>query len=280
MAEQLMTASPADFSLFDRDEGAFRRLKKCLLLSAAGHLAILLLLLLASAMITRGSYRAAVIQVDLVAMSGPPAKAMSAGRPRAEKPVKTAEAPKTQTAKPSVKEALPKKTRVKPKMSLKKKTYRSEKVVKQAIQGIEEKVEAARSKEIEETMARLARQVAEESKSREGGAAGGSSGKGGAVTLEQLQIYKAEIYGIIGKNWSFPEQLAGDRRDLVVLMGIKIMPSGEIREHWFDKRSGNTFLDESAEKAVVKSNPLPPLPSGFREPYLNQGLRFTPTGLQ
>jgi colicin import membrane protein len=58
---------------------------------------------------------------------------------------------------------------------------------------------------------------------------------------------------------------------------IKILKSGQIRDIWFETRSGNRFLDESALKAVKKSNPLSPLPRGYNT--YDVGLIFTPSGL-
>jgi colicin import membrane protein len=59
---------------------------------------------------------------------------------------------------------------------------------------------------------------------------------------------------------------------------IKILANGEIKEIRFEKRSGNRYLDESAYKALMKTNPLPPLPKGFK--LYEVGLIFTPKGLK
>jgi colicin import membrane protein len=39
-------------------------------------------------------------------------------------------------------------------------------------------------------------------------------------------------------------------------------------------------LDESAKKAVLKSNPVRPHPPGVTKPYVIVGLRFTPKGVK
>ena len=82
----------------------------------------------------------------------------------------------------------------------------------------------------------------------------------------------------IKKNWVFSEQLAGKRTDLEVRLLIKILENGTIQDIWFEKRSGNGYLDESAYKAITKANPLPPLPKGIQ--LYNVLLGFTPSGLQ
>jgi colicin import membrane protein len=58
------------------------------------------------------------------------------------------------------------------------------------------------------------------------------------------------------------------------------MPDGEVRDVWFEKKSGNAYFDDSAFKAVKKANPLPQLPKGYLRPFYNLGLIFTPSGLK
>ena len=54
-------------------------------------------------------------------------------------------------------------------------------------------------------------------------------------------------------------------------------PGSEVRGRWFKDRSGNSYLDDSAYRAVMKSNPLPPLPRGYNA--YTVALVFTPSGL-
>ena len=73
--------------------------------------------------------------------------------------------------------------------------------------------------------------------------------------LELIDIYRMEIAWRVQKNWAFPESLAGSKKDLVVELAFTVLPNGEIRDVWFDKRSGNQYLDDSAKRAVLKANP-------------------------
>ena len=95
-----------------------------------------------------------------------------------------------------------------------------------------------------------------------------------------MQIYNAEIKYQIQKNWVFSEEFAGSKTDLETALGIKVLPSGEITDNWFDKKSGNAHMDDSAYKALVKSNPLPPLPKEYIRPHYMVGFRFGPKGLK
>ena len=93
-------------------------------------------------------------------------------------------------------------------------------------------------------------------------------------------IYQAEIQYRIQKNWAFSQQLAGESTELEAILAIKVLRNGEIEDIWFDKKSGNAYLDDSAYKALVKSNPLPPLPTDYVRPHYKIGLRFGPKGLK
>jgi colicin import membrane protein len=114
--------------------------------------------------------------------------------------------------------------------------------------------------------------------SEQGGSAAGwpSDGVGGDL----IDVYKAEIASRIQKNWAFSEQLTGGMKDLSAVIVMKIMPDGEIGDIWFEKHSGNSLLDDSAFRAVQKSNPLPPLPKGYFRSFYVVGLIFTPEGIQ
>jgi len=177
---------------------------------------------------------------------------------------------------------------LKPKVkeSLKKKTFKADKVVKSAISRIEKEVEDSRPDQVEKAIARLKDQVEKSGPpslgkpqdTKETGLPGGTGG-GSKKDLKIMDIYLVEIAYRIQKNWSFNEQLAGGRTDLEAWAAIKVMPNGEIKDTWFDKRSGNSYFDEQIKKAILKSNPLPPLPKGYVRPYYEAGFHFTDSGI-
>ena len=192
--------------------------------------------------------------------------------------------PKTEQKSQESISLKPKEKKVK--QSLKKKTFKADKVVKNAISQIEKEVEESRPDQVEKAIARLKDQVEKTgppnlSKPQETKEAAphGGTGTGSKKDLELMDIYMIEIQYRIQKNWSFNQQLAGGSKDLEAWPAIKIMANGEIKDIWFDKRSGNSYFDEQAKKAILKSNPLPPLPKGYWRPYFEVGFRFTDKGL-
>jgi colicin import membrane protein len=167
-------------------------------------------------------------------------------------------------------------------------------MIDSALERIEKKVEKTQTDSVASAIEQLKRKVAESESQPQTGAGGGVSGQagagvagpaggsgiGGARVQESILIYQAEIQYQIQKNWAFSQQLAGDNTEMEAVLAIQVLRNGEIEDIWFDKKSGNAYLDDSAYKALVKSNPLPPLPNDYMRPYYKVGLRFGPKGLK
>ncbi len=264
------------------------------------HLVMIGALIFMPAIVSGPRLRSGVVNVSLVSLpAAAPAAAGPAAAPPAPEPVvkKPAEKPVVKVPEPTPVPAIkqppeavslaPKKA--KPKKSLKKKTLDRSKIIDSAIERIEKKVERSETDSVAAAIEELKRKVAA-SESRGGtrpggvsaGAVGpaGGSGTGGRRVQESILIYQAEIQYRIQKNWAFSQQLAGENTDLEAILGIKVLRNGEIEEIWFDKKSGNAYLDDSAYRALVKSNPLPPLPNDYMGPFYRVGLRFGPKGLK
>jgi colicin import membrane protein len=257
--------------------------------SFLGHLLVFSGILLLPDLAPAKKYSPSVINVSLVSIpaQGTATRSSSQVTPKAAKQTSSSKASRKSKKIVSVAPA-----KRKSKKSLKKKTFKSSKVIEQAISKLEKKVEDSRPPALNEALVKLKRQVDETDPSerlrkkavQSLQAQGIGDGKGTIAdrqkTREIIQIYNAEIAYHIRKNWVFSENFAGGRTDLETALGIKVLPSGEITDIWFDKKSGNAHLDDSAQKAVMKSNPLPPLPKEFMQPYYTVGLRFGPKGLK
>ncbi|MEA1945871.1 MAG: energy transducer TonB [Thermodesulfobacteriota bacterium] len=179
----------------------------------------------------------------------------------------------------------PKKKKIK--KSLKKKTFKSARVVKSAITQLEKKIEKSRPDQIRQAIDRLKDQVKKtgpnDRKTHEDVKSPGIAGEfgpGSKKALELIDIYRIEVAYQIQNRWAFSEQLAGGQKNLEAYLALKVMPNGEIKDIWFDKRSGNSYFDESAKKAIMKSNPVRPHPPGVKKPFVTVGLRFTPEGIK
>ena len=257
--------------------------------SFIGHLVVFALFVLLPDVAPAKKFAPSVINVSLVSIPSQGAQPQSSSKA-------TLKAPK-QRFSPKVSPDSKKKVSVapvkrKPKKSLKKKTFKSTKVIKQAISSLEKKVEDSRPPSLNEALDKLKRRVEEtdpaerlrkeavENLARKGS----GTGKGSLADRHRIsgvmQIYNAEIKYQIQKNWVFSEQFAGSKTNLETALGIKVLPSGEITDIWFDKKSGNAYMDDSAYKALVKANPLPLLPKEYTRPHYMVGFRFGPKGLK
>ena len=234
-----------------------------------------------------------VVSVSLVTLPAAGSPSSPAFSPAGQKAFEPQPLEKVQPRSPKAGEkvAIPTPRR-KPKTSLKRKTFKSEKVVKSAVDRIEKDLADSRPQSLEKALERLKRDVAESPQNpRSAGttppegtvsgpvAAGGPQLSSGEIA-DGVRIYQAEISYQVQKNWAFSEQLAGADKDLEVLIGIRIAPDGRITDTWFDQRSGNRHLDESAQRAIVKASPLPPLPKGVFDGEYEVGLRFGPEGIK
>jgi len=251
------------------------------------------------------------INVSLVSLPGPPAsagapspkpaaKTVVVAKPDAKKipdaPVIEKPSPKPPPVTPKTPKTVslaPKTSKWKVKKSLKKKTIDRPKMIENAMSGVQKKVEKSKSDSVNQALEALKTKVAQTEANAKGtnqnlksatGTAGGgisgATGSGGQRALDLIDIYKIEVAFQVERHWAFSEQLAGDGRALQSSLVFKVLPSGEVTDIRFTERSGNSYLDESAHKAIVKASPVSPHPEGVKALYVTVALRFTPQGIR
>lgn len=266
-----------------------------LVISFGAHLLLLSLLLYSPGWEPPADYMPTVIDVQMVDIPESPSTPVvkEAEKPKEKAAVVEKPAPEekprpavkaTPEAKPEVSIAPKKK---KAKTALKYKTFKNEKVLKQALKKLEQKVETSPAKPLEDTIKRLREKVAKEGKPTSATDTGATKAKtaktgvyapGSKQEVELIDLYRVEIAYQINRNWAFAEQLAGGK-NLVASIMFNVLPDGRIVDIYFTDRSGNAYLDDSAYKAIVKSSPVKPHPKELNRPYVEMGLRFTPQGV-
>lgn len=183
-----------------------------------------------------------------------------------------------------------KKVSLKPEIQVKKKVDTAD-LIKNAVKNIEKKVGESRPATVSDAIAKMRSEVENTNTVKGAGIPGsgvkgsspgiiGGTGSGAGGSFGVLDIYKAEIYYKIQQNWAYSEQLGGKGADTAVVLVIKILRDGEISDIRFEKKSGNRYLDDSAYRAIQKSNPLPPVPEQYDRTYYEVGLRFGTAGLR
>jgi colicin import membrane protein len=271
-----------------------------LVISFLGHLAFFAVVFFIPDLGVEHRQPKSVINVSMVSVKKTDAKASQ--QPLAKEPPappKRVEAPENPPPAEQPKKSdktVKSRPKPKPKTSLKKKTFKSTQVAKQAIKESEPKPkteakEPSSQESLQSALNRLKKQVGEAEKAKasakKNGEAESSSGRrpgafneAGRKEAELIDLYRLEIAFQIQKNWAFNEQLAGGDQSLAAAIVFKVMPNGEIRDLFFTDRSGNSHLDESAYKAIMKSNPVDRHPQGLRQPYVVMAIRFTPQGIR
>ena len=187
----------------------------------------------------------------------------------------------------------PKQQKPKVKKSLKRKTQNRQKMISQALSGVQKNVEQSQSDSVKQAINRLKKKVAqsEADGSRSGQTLAGmpgaavagipaATGSGGKQALEIAYIYKVEVALQVERRWAFPRQMVEDNKALQAQIVFRVLPNGDITDIRFTQKSGNSHFDDSVYKAVVKANPVSPHPDAIRVPNVTVALRFTPEGLR
>lgn len=258
------------------------------------HLVLLAFMIYTPALAPRRSMMPPAIHVRMVALPVASVKPSAPKAPRRSAPLKAAPQRAVQKTPPpdavsisTSKQAAAPPAVTREKTSLKRKTFQTGKMVDQAIERLEKDVEESRPDQIDAAIERLQEQVkdqpVQEPDSQEAVSrlqVDDATREHDTRALELIDIYRVEIAFMVQKNWAFSDSMAGNAKDLVTEIAFDVMPNGTIRDIWFDKRSGNEYLDESARRAIIKSAPLPPHPTGVILPAITVGLRFTPQGVR
>ncbi len=149
----------------------------------------------------------------------------------------------------------------------KKKIISEEKIIEQAISKIKRKVRKKKEEDIiEQAISKIKSQI-----KREQGLSSVQEGEG-----LNLKVYTSIAKSLIESNWVYPPALLGlAKKDLEAVVILKIKRSGQIIKFWFKKKSNDTIFDTSIIKAIKKSNPLPPLPEGYKKRYEEIEIHFS-----
>lgn len=247
-----------------------------LALSLAGHLILLVGVLLFTGHDFKKKRPFKAIDVELMKLPVEPPLAVSGPK----KPKKKAASPtkkekkknkkKTHAPVLSPKRTLEKKEKHSParppkKASMKKtekKVVKPEEVLNKARAELQKDLKKHKENALRKRFEKLAKEVESESTRKEKSPAA-DKGERGVPSADLLDRYMNNIRITVRENWAFPESLAKESRDLVAVLQFTVLPTGEIVDLWFEKRSGNGHFDRSASNAILKSNPLPPFPPGL-----------------
>jgi len=107
----------------------------------------------------------------------------------------------------------------------------------------------------------------------------GNAGLSGSVAVDsrdfQFTYYLLLVRNRIAQNWAPPAGLGGQAEAVVY---FRISRAGDIAAIRIETPSGSEFFDRAAQRAVLLSDPLPPLPLGWTGDALGVHFGFQYTG--
>ncbi len=162
-----------------------------------------------------------------------------------------------------------------------KKKQEREPDLEKAMEEIRKKAAAAATGTTAQPQAKAAAGKAEKTDKTERAAGpAGPAGQPGDTEMDaQMRAYYTTIWARIKGKWALPQGiLPSDVLEAVI--DVTILRNGAVTEVNFEKRSGNSYFDESAMKAIRRASPLPPLPAWLGGSSIQVGIRFHSSALR
>lgn len=103
-----------------------------------------------------------------------------------------------------------------------------------------------------------------------------ANGQGGGDFASRYAWYIESVRRRIGQNWlqsTIDPQVRAARRAHCV-MTFRIYRDGSIKSMTMFQTSGNISMDNSAQRALLSSNPMPPLPNDYSGSYVDVTFDF------
>jgi periplasmic protein TonB len=99
----------------------------------------------------------------------------------------------------------------------------------------------------------------------------GGGGTGGYLDVGAFCCpeYLSTMLDLIQRNWSSKQQVEGE-----ALVRFTVLRNGQLTDVTVERSSGFTALDLTAQRAVLVTRQLPPLPGGFPDDHLTVHLVF------
>jgi TonB family protein len=103
----------------------------------------------------------------------------------------------------------------------------------------------------------------------------GQVGTGPNTTLgSRFAGYASQIQSIVARNWRTDDVDARIQTGPKVIATFELLRDGSIRNVTILQASGISSLDASVKRAILDSNPLPPIPPGFDKDYAKVEFTF------
>ncbi|MFC1855116.1 energy transducer TonB [Thermodesulfobacteriota bacterium] len=282
-------------------EVTFKRLiKKAIIISAVIHLLIFLPMLVTSSTREKRQIYTPVYSVNLVTQVKPVKKKKKTTTKKAAKKKKKKKKKTTKKKKKTTKKKTqPKKNALKmakkPHLDKEKKPAvkpdESEKNLMDALAKIRKDVET--KDQLEETLKKIKEQVKDrepepEKKEEEIEVASNNKVEPsnttrsyGQLTRNNMNITEKKYYNMIWKrikdSWILPSGISEKNKEMTTVVVIRIEKDGSVSKIKIEEKSGSSYYDESAIRAIKKAEPFPKFIEGMNRDFFKVGVRFRPS---
>ncbi|MCI5165351.1 MAG: cell envelope integrity protein TolA [Candidatus Electrothrix sp. GM3_4] len=106
----------------------------------------------------------------------------------------------------------------------------------------------------------------------------GGSGREQGINSAVLKQYVASLNGRISNHWQLPETVK-TKSNLRTVVALTLHRDGSIEDMQIERKSGDSFFDQSVIRALRSSAPFPYFPALIKQSTLEFALNFTPQGL-
>ena len=103
--------------------------------------------------------------------------------------------------------------------------------------------------------------------------------KGGELS-QALMLYRALVNEKIESNWVLPDRLSQGEGELEAVVVVRARRDGTVFDIHFEKKSGDSYFDDSVLKAILKSKPFPPFPDIYSPKEEEIVIRFAPENVR
>jgi TonB family protein len=103
--------------------------------------------------------------------------------------------------------------------------------------------------------------------------------KGGELS-QALMLYRALVNEKIERNWLLPERFSQSQDKLEAIVVVRARRDGTVFDIHFEKKSGDSYFDDSVLKAILKSKPFPPFPDIYSPKEEEIVIHFSPENVR
>lgn len=131
---------------------------------------------------------------------------------------------------------------------------------------------------VDTALAEIARNLeTQPNKTRPSGGATAPTGvRGNLEAGRALELYRAQVAHKVQQNWTY---VGGGNTGGSVIVAFRITRIGRVQRLVVQQSSGDSHVDESARRAILKAEPFSPIPEAVSDTEVVVRLRFTDKGV-